>query len=187
MSANRFLSPQARKLPAIGAAWLLLGCPIAAWAAQPRLTVQPGRDLSFGSFVVFSQGSRTVSATGAVTSSSVLPAGQDLAFPASFTVSYDRGNESRRPINLVIQVQLMTPPPLATGGITGSLSGFSTDLAGYPAINPGQVMTLAIDNCTTRTCSRSFRIGARLDVRRSYGGGRIGIPLPVTAVLVAIN
>jgi hypothetical protein len=165
---------------------LLIAAP-AAHAAPPRLIVQSARELSFGSFVVFTQGSRTVTATGAVTGSSVFPVAQDRAFPASFTVTYDRGNESRRPISLVIQLQLLSPAPLASGGITGSLSAFSTDLAGYGAITPGQTMTVAIDNCVTRTCSRSFRIGARLDVVRSYGGGKVTMPLPVSAVLVAVK
>lgn len=172
---------------AIWACALLLGLPTPASAARPRLTVDPTRALSFGSFVVFSQGSRTVSATGDVTSVAVEPAGHDVAFPASFVVSYDRGNESRRPISLAIEVQLLNPQQVTAGGLVGSLSGFTTDLGGFAGITPGQVVTLAIDNCTTRICSRAFRIGARLDVQRNYGGGQVSIPLPVTAALVAID
>lgn len=165
-----------------------LALPEAARAARPELRVLPTAKLSFGSFVVFSQGSRTVSASGAVSSAGIEPAGQDSTYPASFTVNYDRGNESRRPISLVIDIQLMQPPPVTIAGVTGTLSGFTTDLAGAGAISPGQVITIAIDNCTSRQCARSFRIGGRLDVQRSQGGGgTVIIPLTVVATLVSVN
>lgn len=187
VSAPLSFTARLRRLLPICACGVLLALPSAASAARPRLSVEPARALSFGSFVVFSQGSRTVSATGEITGVGIEPAGDDTAFPASFTVSYDRGNESRRPISLLIELQLLRPSQVSAGGLVGSLAGFTSDLPGSPVISPGQLISLSIDNCTTRTCSRSFRIGARLDVRRNYGGGPISIPLTVTAALIALD
>lgn len=158
-----------------------------ARAARPDLAIRSDAELRFGSFVVFSSGSRNVKASGAVTDAGLVAAGREPAGPASFTVQYDRGNEARKPIDLVIQLQLLTVPPLAARGISGSLGAFETDLPGYPRIAPGSVMTIAINGCTTRICSRSFRVGATLNVTRAYGGGKLSLPLPLSAVLVSLR
>ena len=163
----------------------LLATAMPSGAAQPTLSIRSDADLRYGSFVIFSNGSRTVSATGAITDMGVVPAGREPSGPATFTVQYDRGNNGKKLLDLVIEVQLLSVPPVAASGITASLHSFETDLPGYARIMPGSIMTIAINGCVTRICARSFRVGARLDVNRSWGGGRVNVPLPMNAVLVS--
>lgn len=164
-------------------ALLAASCPAAA--ATDSIALTSVNALQFGSFVVFGQGSRTISASGGVSDFAVVPVGTAPVGPAIFTLVYDRGNNSQKAITVVMQLQLTAPPPVAVNGVSGNLSGFTTDLAGYPAIVPGDVMNVTVAGCTTRTCSVTFRIGARLDVVRSTGGGTLTVPIPVNAVLLA--
>jgi hypothetical protein len=174
----------------VGAASLaiaLTGHSPAALAKPATLDIVPQKQLRFGSFGVMASGSRTVSPSGAVTSVGIIPVQGSATGPAEFTITYDRGNENRRPVSLVIEVVLHAAPPLNLGGMVATVSDYTTDLANAPTLAPGQVVALTIDNCNTRLCSRSFRVGGRLQVQRSSGGGPISIPLPITATVILVD
>lgn len=156
-------------------------------AAPPALRLAADADLRFGNFVVVSSGARTVSASGAVTNNGVIPVSGGVAGPARFTVSYDRGNNGNRAIDVTIQVVLMSVPAVTQSGVVGSLSAFDSDLADAKTIVPGQVVTITIAGCRTRVCSKTFQVGARLDVKRSSGGASLNIPLPMVATTVAVT
>lgn len=165
----------------------LIGLSQSALAKPASVNIVPQKQLRFGSFGVMTSGSRVVSPAGAVTSIGIIPAQGSVTGPAEFTIVYDRGNENRKPVSLVIEVMLLAAPPLNQGGLVASVSDFTTDLANAPVLAPGQPVLLAIDNCITRQCSRMFRVGGRLQVQRTYGGGPISIPLPIVANLVSVD
>ena len=77
--------------------------------------------------------------------------------------------------------------PVSQAGVTGSLAGFVSDFPGAAVLVPGQVFTYTMPSCPTRTCSKTFRIGARLDVTRTSGGAALTIALPMTATLIAAD
>ncbi len=156
-----------------------------ARGAPESLSVSADTPLRFGAFVVISSGSRTVSASGTVTNVAIFPIASAPVGPAQFTVTYDRGNNSQRPLNIVFDVMLGQVSPVSQSGVTGVLSAFGSDLAGAAALVPGQVYTYTMANCVTRICSRSFRIGARIDVTRASGGAALTIQLPVIANLIS--
>ncbi|MDE2404540.1 MAG: DUF4402 domain-containing protein [Sphingomonadales bacterium] len=171
---------------AIGRVLALLACLSPATArADAALTVTADQPLRFGSLVVPASGSRTIDPGGAVTGSGLVALAGDAVGPAQFTVTYDRGADSTRPITIVVQVLLAGGATQVQGGVTGVLSNFRTDLPGTPTLLPGQPMMLVIANCTERRCSRSFRVGARVDITRSSGGARLTLPVPVSATLLA--
>jgi len=153
-------------------------------ARADNLVLTANQQLRYGSFAVPGTGSRTVSATGLVTDSGVLPVSGPTG-PAQFTLAFDRGGGSN-PVTLVIQVLLGSVGPVSQGGVTGALSAFTTDLPGVPLLVPGQAAILSLPGCATRICTRSFRIGARLDVTRASGGAALTIPLPVSATILAV-
>ena len=159
--------------------------PATAFAAPAAVTITADTVLRFGNFVVITTGSRTVSASGAVTNSGIFPVGSAPVGPAQFTVTFDRGNNSPQAMTATIQVVLGTVSPVSQAGVTGALSGFVSDLPGAAVLVPGQVVTYTIPSCAVRTCSRTFRIGARLDVTRASGGAALTIALPVTATLIS--
>jgi len=165
--------------------WLAGAAP--TFAATPAVTLSADAPLRYGAFVVFSSGSRTVSATGAVTNVSITPIASAPVGPAQFTVAYDRGNQNGKPITVVLQVVLASAPQVSQGGVTGRLSAFDSDLPGALNLLPGQAVTYTIANCTTRVCSKTFRVGARLDVTRSTGGAALSIQLPVLATLISVD
>lgn len=177
--------PKRRAAGLVGLALAVL--PGFAEAKPPQLDVIAQRQLRFGTFGVMSSGARVVSPSGAVTNFAIIPASGSVTGPAEFTVVYDRGNESKRALSLVIEVILLPPPPLAQGGLAATVSDFTSDLPEAPVLVPGQPVTLAINNCQTRLCARTFRVGGRLQVQRSYGGGTIAIPLPITANLLSVD
>lgn len=166
---------------------VLVLAPLPARADPARAVVTADARLDFGRMVVVGSGSRRVTAAGAVVDSGVMPAPGGTTRPAQFTVSYDRGNESRRPLDVTLEVVLSAPGAVDAGGVSGRLSAFETDLPGYAAIAPGQVLQITLPNCTQRVCSRSFRVGARIDLTRSYGGGTLNLPLPIDATLVNVD
>lgn len=175
----------ARSVTALAAlAMAALGAP--ASARLPSLDISPEADLDFGRFAVFGSGYRTVSSSGAVSESGILAVHGYPTRPARFTVAYDRGNESNHPLDLVIEVVLLGAPTVNVNGVTGVLSAFDSDLPEAPRLVPGQIVRLAIRNCRTMLCSRTFHVGARLDVTRSTRGAALSIPLPVTATLVSV-
>lgn len=169
----------------LAAAALILPSP--AHAAPASLTITPDQQLRFGSFVVITTGSRTISASGAVTNSGIFPVGGAPVGPAQFTVTYDRGNNSPQNLSVTFQLMLGSVSPVSQAGVTGSLAGFVSDFPGAAVLVPGQVFTYTMPSCPTRTCSKTFRIGARLDVTRTSGGAALTIALPMTATLISAD
>ena len=165
----------------------LIGFSDSALAKPASIDIVPQKQLRFGSFGVMSSGSRVVSPSGAVTSVGIVPVQGSVTGPAEFTIVYDRGNESKRSLSLVIEVTLLPAPPMNQRGLVATVSDYTTDLANAPTLAPGQPVTLAIDNCLTRQCSRTFRVGGRLQIQRSSRGGPISIPLPITANLISVD
>lgn len=162
-----------------------LTMPAPALAAPESLAITADTSLRFGTFVVLSAGSRTISASGAVTNSGIFPVSSAPVGPAQFTVTYDRGNNSRFPLGITFQLLLSNVSPVTQSGVRGTLSGFVSDLPGVPVLVPGRAVTITLPSCATRTCSATFRVGARLDVTRASGGAALTIVLPMTATLIA--
>lgn len=154
-------------------------------SAPRQIVITPDSDLRFGRFLVFGSGARVVSASGATTNYSVFPVPGDLTGPARFTVTYDRGNNSRKARDIEIDIVISNPTPATVGGVSGRVSALQTDLPGVGAILPGQPFRISMPNCQTRTCSRSFQVGGRIDVTRSAGGASLTIPLPIDGILVS--
>jgi hypothetical protein len=156
----------------------------AAQAAAPAISVLAEQDLRFGTFFTDTAGTRTVSATGAVTGSAIVPVGTSTAGPAQFTITYDRGNNANRAYDLQVQL-IITGVSLKVGGVTGVLSSFDTDLPGVGTLLPGQSAFYTIKGCQRQICTRTFRVGGRLDVTRATGGAALALALPLTVVLIA--
>jgi len=156
-------------------------------AKQPTFRIVADTDLRFGQFVVFSTGSRTVTATGTVRDNAIFPVPSAPTGPAQFTVVYDRGNEGRKSLDLEIGVALLNVSPVEVNGVKGVLSAFETDLPGYANIAPGDEIRISIKNCQVRLCAKSFRVGARLDVQKSSGSAVLRIALPMTATLFSVE
>lgn len=186
-SHGRKRSTRARRIASLTALVLSASHATAASAAQPTFSLVVNSDLRFGSFVVMSTGARVVSASGAVTNIGIYPIASGTTGPAQFTVAYDRGNNGNKSLDVTIEISMGSVPAVGGGGVTGTLSGFTTDLSGVPGISPGQVVPIAILGCTSRICSRTFRIGSRIDVSRSGTGRTIAIPIPMTATLVNVR
>ncbi|MFA6220476.1 MAG: DUF4402 domain-containing protein [Erythrobacter sp.] len=184
--ARAVASSRALKLLIAGCCTLVAG----SWASPSRagpekVTVQTPVALRFGVFAVPTTGFREVTASGAITGAGIFSLDDSGVGPARFIVEYDRGNNGRRRIDLTIEVVLSGPAVLTQGGVTVRLSRYQTDLPGYGLVQAGQVLRIEIPNCVTRVCSRSFNLGGRLDVDRSFGGGLVEIPIPVDAVVVS--
>ncbi len=161
--------------------------PVPASAKVPTLLISSDSDLRFGSFIVIGSGSRTVTAAGMVSDVSIVPAGRGDTGPARFTVSYDRGNESKRVLSLVIEVVLSSVPRIVRGGVSAQLGQFVSDIPGAASVQPGSPIVLTIPNCSARVCSRTFAIGGRLDVTSQFGGASFQIPLPIDAVIRSVD
>ncbi|MGB7408592.1 MAG: DUF4402 domain-containing protein, partial [Pontixanthobacter sp.] len=174
-----------RMLPAMLA---LIGlCAPPAHAARPQLRIVSEGELRFGSFAVMDSGYRIVGPNGGVQSSGIFSITSGDTGPARFTIQYDRGNNGRRRLNLRIQLVLSATPVVTEKGIVARLSSYRTDLPGAGAVQPGRIIELNIPNCTQRVCSKSFSLGARLDIERSFGGGQIEVPIPIDAVLISVK
>ncbi|MBY6014531.1 DUF4402 domain-containing protein [Qipengyuania gaetbuli] len=154
---------------------------------KPQLSVINGQGLRFGTFAVPTSGYREISPSGGVTSGGIFALDQSGVGPAQFVVQYDRGNNGRRRMDLVIELVFAAPATFAQGGLTARLSRYQIDLQGYGMVQPGQVIRVEIPNCVQRVCSRSFNLGGRIDVDRTFGGGLVEIPIFVDAVLVSSN
>lgn len=157
----------------------------AGQAKTPDVQVRPDSELRFGSFMIFGSGSRTVSPSGVVTDASIAPLDGTNPAPARFTISYDRGNESKHVLDIELQLVIFAPGLVRNGGIDAVLSKFETDLPGARQIESGQPITVSMQNCGTRVCSRSFSVGARLDVTRHFGGASLNLPIPIEARVVS--
>ncbi len=160
---------------------------VPADAAPPLLTITPGADLRFGTFAVFGSGSRTVTAQGAVVDNAIFSEPGSVTGPAEFLLSFDRGNESKFPIDVIIELVLSGPNMQQVGGVSGTVSAFTSDLPGAPVIVPGQPVTVSMLRCPSRVCTRSFRVGGRLDVTKYHGGASLAIPLPIDATVVVVK
>lgn len=171
----------------LAAGWLGFYASPAAIANKPELQIITNADLRFGAFAVPTRGFREISPSGSIISAGIFALNDSGTGPARFTVQYDRGNNGRRRLDLVIELVLSAPSTFTNGGLTAQLSRYQTDLPGYSFVQPGQVIRIEMPNCTQRVCSTSFNLGGRLDVERSFGGGPVVIPIPADAVLVSVR
>lgn len=157
--------------------------------AQTEVRVSADSELRFGTFMVFGRGARTVGVNGTVTDESIVALEGTVPGPAQFTVIYDRGNESgnsgRQTRDIEIEIYISPSQRVRDGGVEGALSNLTTDLPGALRVTEGQPVRISIPNCRTRTCSRTFKVGATLNVDRTYGGASLAIPIPVDAVLIS--
>ncbi len=169
----------------IGAAATLATAAGPAQAKEPEVRLSADSDLHFGTFMVFGQGARTVSASGAVTDVGIVALEARAPAPARFTISYDRGNESNHVLDLVFELVMSAPPPVRLGGVEARLYGYETDLPGALRIDPGRAVRVTIPGCRTRICTRSFQVGARLDVTRQFGGAQIVVPIPMDITVIS--
>ena len=170
-----------------GVAACIMLAPIPASADKPEVRITPNNDLRFGTFMVFGNGSRTVSALGNVTDISLVALEGNPTGPARFTISYDRGNQSRNVLDIEMEVVITPPATVRQQGVQATLSAFETDLPGVRQLSPGQPIRLTLDNCRDRVCSVSFSVGGRLDVSRQFGGASLTIPIPVDATVISID
>lgn len=138
-------------------------------------------DLSFGTFMVFGNGSRSVSASGAVVDRAIVTLDGRQPRPARFTIEYDRGNESKQVLDVTIELVMSAPSSLRFGGVDARLSAFETDLPGHSRVASGEAMTVRLTDCRARVCSRTFTVGGRLDLTRNFGGAMVDIPINIDA------
>ncbi len=179
----------------IGAALLAAGlfiasvivAPPSARAADPEARIIPDSELNFGTFMVFGSGSRTINANGAVSDISIVSLEGNSPAPGRFTVLYDRGNNSRHTLDVELELVMSPVSPVRIDGVRGRLSAFETDLPQALRIAPGQAIRISLPNCRTKICSKSFRLGARLDVSRDYGGANLVVPVPFDVTVVSVN
>ena len=166
-----------------GATCLLL--PRTTFANTPEVRVNAESELRFGTFMVFGNGSRSISAAGNVTDISLVALEGNPTGPARFTVSYDRGNESRHILDIELEMVISQPPRVRDGGVEAQLSALETDLSGTGRVLPGQPIRVELRDCRQRVCSVSFNVGGRLDVSRHYGGASLAIPIPVDVAVIS--
>ncbi|KPF63642.1 DUF4402 domain-containing protein [Porphyrobacter sp. AAP60] len=152
-----------------------------AIAKPQEVRVRSQSELSFGTFMVFGSGSRSVSASGAVIDSAIVTLDGRQPRPARFTIEYDRGNESKHVLDVTIELVMSAPSSLLFGGVNARLSAFETDLPGHSRVASGEAMTIRLTGCRTRVCSRTFTVGGRLDISRNFGGARVDIPISIDA------
>lgn len=163
----------------------LAGAAPPALAAAPSVTVTADQALRFGSFFTDTSGSRTVSATGAVSGTAIVPLTGIAPAPAQFTLTYDRGNNANRTYSLLISVLVPGAAGQVSGGVTGTIARFDTDLPGASTLIPGQTTQITLTGCQRQICSRTFRVGGTLQVARTSGGAQLAIPLPIVITVLA--
>jgi hypothetical protein len=152
-----------------------------ALAKPQEVRVRSQSELSFGTFMVFGSGSRSVSASGAVVDSAIVTLDGRQPRPARFSIEYDRGNESKHVLDVTIELVMSAPGSVQFDGVTAQLSAFETDLPGHARVASGEAMTIRLTNCRTRVCSKTFAVGGRLNVSRNYGGASVDIPINIDA------
>jgi len=173
---------------AISAALLTaLGLSDAAEGKTPEVSITSESELHFGTFMVFGSGSRTVTAGGAVIDGSIVALEGAAPMPARFSVTYDRGSGNNHVLDIELELVISNPPGVREGGVEGSVSGFQTDLPGASQVAPGQAIRLFLRNCRSRTCSRNFHVGGRLDVTRHFGGADLAIPITMDATVISVE
>jgi hypothetical protein len=158
-----------------------------AQPTPPSSYVDVDLDLRFGTIVVFGSGTRTVTPSGGVTDSGLVPGTGDSPGPAQFSVGYQRGNNAKNPINVTLEIVVGTIPPVSQGGVTGSVTNLTSDLPGASTLTPGQIVTVSINGCRTVRCGVTFNLGGRLNVTRSWGGASLTTPVPVSVTVVSVN
>ncbi len=156
-------------------------------ARNSEIRVVANTELNFGTFMVFGNGTRTVSSSGAVTDQGVVALEGERTKPARFTVLYDKGSGKNEAIDISVEIVISTPNRIRENGVSAHLSAFETNLPGYGRVTTGQVLRLRIDNCRSRRCSRSFNIGGQLHVTRQFGGSNLVVPIELDARLVSVE
>lgn len=167
------------------AACALIAAP-AVHAAPASFVATADLPLRFGTMVTVDSGSRTVGADGSTTNNGVFPLGDAASGPAQFTMTWSRGTGERGAYQLIFQFSLPTVPKVTQGGVQGSLSGFTTDLAGVPTLNPGQTATTILPLCVSASCSVTFHVGATLNIVRSAGGASMTFPLVLLTTVTTV-
>lgn len=160
----------------------LTAAPVMAKPQEVRVRSQ-GK-LSFGTFMVFGKGARSISPAGAVIDTAIIALDGSAPRPARFTVEYDRGNESKQVLDITIELVMSAPGNVRVGGVEARLSGFETDLPGHPRAASGEILTVRLTGCRARVCTRSFTVGGRLDITRTFGGATVELPIIVDARIV---
>lgn len=168
-------------------AWWFLALPATAVAAPATITVKAERDLEFGTFAVPSSGWRSVSTSGETAGGGILVFSGGPVGPARFSIIYDRGNESKRAEDILVQVIITAPRNYIAGGISASLTAIITDLPQTQASASGAVATILIANCRERQCLTSFNVGGRIEITRIGAGAGVRMPIAVTASIVSIG
>lgn len=158
-----------------------------ACAAPPAVTVSADLPLRFGALLVPASGTRIVTSRGQVIDTGLFAIGEDPVGPAQFTVTYDRGNESRRPIDVDVQVFLSGSGKVRIGAVEGELSQLESDIRSAGGGRDEPIVTLTLTDCRERRCSMTFRVGGRLDVLRTSGGAGLVIALGATASVLAVR
>lgn len=167
------------------AAALMAGLPETALAAEPSVTVSADQLLRFGSFFTDTSGSRNVSANGTVSGTAIIPVTGASPGPAQFTITYDRGNNANVNYSLLVSVMMPGSASQVSGGVSGTIARFDTDLPGISVLLPGQTVQTTLIGCRRRICSRTFRVGGTLQVTRKRGGAQLAIPLPIVVTVLA--
>lgn len=167
------------------AAPLCLLASVSASAKPAEVRISVDSELNFGTFMVFGSGRRSIGPNGIVVDEAIIALENTIPRPAQFTVTYDRGNESKHVLDIELELFISPTPGVTIGGVEGRLTNFETDLSGASRVTSGQPIRITLPNCRTRTCSQSFRLGATLNVTRSYGGAVLIIPIPVDAVIIS--
>jgi hypothetical protein len=181
------VSGQCLRAVLLGAASLLLPT-ASARAAPPSVYATAETNLRFGRIVVFGSGTRIVTPAGSVTDSGgILSATGDSPGPSQISVGYDRGNEGKNAITVVMQVTFGAVPPVTQGGVTATVTNLTSDLPGALTITNGLTVPITIRNCRVRQCGAVFNVGGRLNVTRLYGGANISTPVPVSVTVISVN
>lgn len=168
-------------------AGMLPAHPGAALAKVPSVTVSADQPLRFGTLLIPFAGSRSVSPNGSVTDLGLYAVGNDPVGPAQFTITYDRGNESRRLIDITVQVFLSANQVIKVGGVEGLVSDLVSDIPGSGDFRTGGQVRLTIRNCKERRCSLSFRVGGKIAVSRSSGGASLVLPLSASVAVLSVD
>jgi hypothetical protein len=70
--------------------------------------------------------------------------------------------------------------------VEGQLSRLESDASTPTGSTGGAVATFTLANCRERRCSRTIKIGGRLDLTHTAGGAKLTVPLTASAVLLDI-
>lgn len=144
-------------------------------AKPPMVQIAERQELRFGKFAVPSFGERTIGTDGSIRDTGLLPVGPSNTGPATFVLTYDRGNASKKQIvvDVLFSIQGGT---YSNGRVTANLKNFTSDLPGAPNLLPGQPVSIRLSDCQSRVCSTTFRVGATMEITNATGGGEVIIP-----------